>query len=189
MSILIKGINPPSCCKSCQLIAWNNDAGFYCAALSDNLVKCACSMDGSKRGDCPLVEIPEPHGRLIDADALKTKLNNIHDFLLGDCEFSELAMSDKARIDELTNCIAEIVNAPTAMESERSKRMNMDKDIEEIIEKVMFELRDRIDGLMNDSYGNMYDEGVLDAIDIINKFDIDDFLERQEREHGDNKAN
>lgn len=61
--------------------------------------------------------------------------------------------------------------------------MNMDKDIEEIIEKVMFELRDRIDGLMNDSYGNMYDEGVLDAIDIINKFDIDDFLERQEREH------
>lgn len=59
--------------------------------------------------------------------------------------------------------------------------MNMDKDIEEIIEKVMFELRDRIDGLMNDSYGNMYDEGVLDAIEIINKFDVDDFLERQER--------
>ena len=71
MSILIKGINPPSCCKSCQLIAWNNDAGFYCAVLSDNLVKCACSMDGSKRGDCPLVEIPEPHGRLIDADETK----------------------------------------------------------------------------------------------------------------------
>lgn len=68
--------------------------------------------------------------------------------------------------------------------------MNMDKDIEEIeeiIEKVMFELRDRIDGLMNDSYGNMYDEGVLDAIDIINKFDIDDFLERQERENENNK--
>lgn len=58
--------------------------------------------------------------------------------------------------------------------------MNMDKDIEEIeeiIEKVMFELRDRIDGLMHDSYGNMYDEGVLDAIDIINKFDIDGFLD------------
>ena len=41
----------------------------------------------------------------------------------------------------------------------------------------MFELRDRIDGLMHDSYGNMYDEGVLDAIDIINKFDIDGFLD------------
>lgn len=61
--------------------------------------------------------------------------------------------------------------------------MNMDKDIEEIIEKVMFELRNRIDGLMNESYGNMYDEGVLDAIDIINKFDIDDFLESEEQDH------
>lgn len=75
MSILIKGINPPSCCKSCQLIAWNNDTGFYCAVLSDNLVKRACSMDGSKRGDCPLVEIPEPHGRLIDASVMAINFN------------------------------------------------------------------------------------------------------------------
>lgn len=51
----------------------------------------------------------------------KTKLNNIHDFLLGDCEFSELAMSDKARIDELINCIAEVVNAPTVIESEEQE--------------------------------------------------------------------
>ena len=53
-----------------------------------------------------------------------------------------------------------------------------------IIATMMYELRGRIDGLMNDSYGNMYDEGVIDAIDIIDKFDVDDFLERQEQEYG-----
>ena len=28
-------------------------------------------------GKCPLVEVPEPHGRLIDADALQCKVDDI----------------------------------------------------------------------------------------------------------------
>lgn len=106
-SILIKGAEKPDHCLLC--FAFRDG---ICAVAKKEVV-----LSKGVQESCPLVEI-SPHGRLIDADALKTKLNNIHDFLLGDCEFSELAMSDKARIDELINCIAEVVNAPTVIESE-----------------------------------------------------------------------
>ena len=52
--------------------------------------------------------------RLIDANALKEKLQEHHDFFVdGVGGFRYLTPKDKARVDEITNCIAEIVNAPT----------------------------------------------------------------------------
>lgn len=52
--------------------------------------------------------------RLIDANALKDKLQEHHDFFVdGVGGFHYLTPKDKARVDEIDNCIAEIVNAPT----------------------------------------------------------------------------
>ena len=52
--------------------------------------------------------------RLIDADAFREKLQEHHDFFVdGVGGFRYLTPKDKARVDEITNCIAEIVNAPT----------------------------------------------------------------------------
>lgn len=52
--------------------------------------------------------------RLIDADALKRKYeDNKRLFCRNRIEFSILSDKDKARVDELDNCIAEILNAPT----------------------------------------------------------------------------
>jgi len=52
--------------------------------------------------------------RYIDADALMEKLKQHHDFFVEAWGgFKEMPLSDKARCDELTNCIAEIVNAPS----------------------------------------------------------------------------
>lgn len=52
--------------------------------------------------------------RLIDADKLKEKLKAHHDFFVNAWGgFSNLPVKDKARVDEITNCIAEVVNAPT----------------------------------------------------------------------------
>ena len=51
--------------------------------------------------------------RLIDANELKEKLQEHHDFFVdGVGGFRYLTPKDKARVDEITNCIAEIVNAP-----------------------------------------------------------------------------
>ena len=56
----------------------------------------------------------EKEKRLIDANALKEKLQNHHDFFVdGVGGFRYLTLKDKARVDEITHCIAEIVNAPT----------------------------------------------------------------------------
>lgn len=51
--------------------------------------------------------------RPIDADKLKEKLEAHHDFFVNAWGgFSNLPVKDKARVDEITSCIAEVVNAP-----------------------------------------------------------------------------
>ena len=51
---------------------------------------------------------------LIDRNELKEKLQEHHDFFVdGVGGFSYLTPKDKARVDEITHCIAETVNAPT----------------------------------------------------------------------------
>lgn len=52
--------------------------------------------------------------RPIDADALKDKLQQHHDFyVMAWGGFGKMPIGEKKRIDEITNCIAEVVNAPT----------------------------------------------------------------------------
>lgn len=53
--------------------------------------------------------------RYIDADALIKKYQEHHDFFLSAWggDFKSMGVGDKARCDELTNCIATIVNAPS----------------------------------------------------------------------------
>lgn len=66
--------------------------------------------------------LPKNHGRLIDGDELKEKLKEHHDFYInsydGREKFCEKAPFDlQARVDEIGSCIAEVVNAPTILES------------------------------------------------------------------------
>ena len=59
--------------------------------------------------------------RLIDADALKERYENHRKlYCKNRIEFKLLSEKDKARVDELDNCIADILNAPT-IEPERKK--------------------------------------------------------------------
>ena len=52
--------------------------------------------------------------RPIDADALKDKLQQHHDFyVMAWGGFGKMPIGEKKRVDEITNCIAEVVNAPT----------------------------------------------------------------------------
>lgn len=69
MSVLVKGMTMPSNCDSCEFMD--------CEDVSFELLK-YCRMIGMyiddplvRPYDCPLVELPEHHGRLIDADEMK----------------------------------------------------------------------------------------------------------------------
>ena len=61
MSVLIKGMKMPEDCFSCPL----KEEGFC------NITNAYAGEINERNSDCPLVEIPETHGRLIDADELK----------------------------------------------------------------------------------------------------------------------
>ena len=74
MSVLIKGMEMPEKCGSCDL--FHVESPMHCTVVKGH--KTVGAPYGMPRPDwCPLVEIPEPHGRLIDADALlKKTINN-----------------------------------------------------------------------------------------------------------------
>lgn len=74
MSILIKGIEMPQCCQDCPL----NYDQMECAVTgtawwSDSMVLVGFDSEKERLYDCPLIEVPTPHGRLIDADELANK--------------------------------------------------------------------------------------------------------------------
>lgn len=64
MSILIKGGVMPLTCEECPCYD-NND--YSCNVTGRGVIE--YRFDG-RPDDCPLVEVPTPHGRLIDADKL-----------------------------------------------------------------------------------------------------------------------
>ena len=74
MSILIKGMETPTSCDKCRFCVngFTDAAPMYeCAVQSYENVSVLVESDGQPfdfRPDwCPLVEIPTPHGRLVDA--------------------------------------------------------------------------------------------------------------------------
>ena len=69
MSILIKGMEMPKNCQKCWLYI---EGACYAKGYRDYRL----IMDTAKPDDCPLVEIPIPHGRLGDLDALQKQVEN-----------------------------------------------------------------------------------------------------------------
>lgn len=71
MSVVVKGMEMPESCAKCKLKYWTN-ANPYCPVIKSNLEWNQYSSGEWTGIDtrCPLVELPDKHGRLIDADRL-----------------------------------------------------------------------------------------------------------------------
>ena len=65
MSVLIKGMEMPKNCCECSLSDVDDDYGRCCLFIG-----IACLNIG-RQDNCPLVSVPTPHGRLIDAVTLE----------------------------------------------------------------------------------------------------------------------
>lgn len=65
MAILIKGMKMPQTCFKCKFSSMTPSWYAYC-----RLTEKCYPADDPPPSDCPLGEVPEPHGRLIDANAL-----------------------------------------------------------------------------------------------------------------------
>jgi len=72
MGVYIKNKDMPKSCGECEF-NYNLEGGSYewweCVILHDDI-----NQFDTRRTDCPLIEIPTPHGRLIDWDAFNSKL-------------------------------------------------------------------------------------------------------------------
>ena len=76
MSVIIKGMKMPSSCASCEWSMLSKmDLGMSCYC---SIAKKTEGIDIARKGRmsfCPLVEVPTPHGDLIDKDKL-----NVHNY-------------------------------------------------------------------------------------------------------------
>ena len=72
MAIYIKGVKMPKDCQYCPCCKWkhNGDGILGCLAKNYYFTEMELCHEG-KPSWCPLTEIHEPHGRLIDADVYK----------------------------------------------------------------------------------------------------------------------
>ena len=114
MSVIIKGMKMPDGCPFCPLSHWTRATNEFAgceivqskryAMLND--IAFAESLAKSRPDWCPLAEIPTPHGRLIDADAIHySRIRIAHnDGTIGG--YNAVVMS------------AEIKDAPTIIEAE-----------------------------------------------------------------------
>lgn len=121
MSLLIKGMNMPKNCGWCpcveqeQIYDANGLVGvrYYCQAI-ENLPfksdKAKITDVDQKLENCPLSEIPTPHGRLIDADRLYETIEQMEGFETIDNE-NDVVLS---AVEVLTA----IDEAPTIIEAE-----------------------------------------------------------------------
>lgn len=65
----------------------------------------------------------EPCEDVVSRQRLKKKLQEHHDFFVNAYGgFKNMPQTDKARVDEITNCIAEVVNAPSVRPQERGEQ-------------------------------------------------------------------
>ena len=69
MSVIVRGMEIPKNCGTCHLRKSNEDR-VWCPILGEYI--CFETEFLGRKTNCPLVEVKEPHGRLIDGDELKT---------------------------------------------------------------------------------------------------------------------
>lgn len=99
MSILIKGMDMPISCEKCPLCY-----DYLCCSIDNSLHMFLYN----RHPGCPLIEIPTPHGRLIDASELDK------------CWEEKEDISEDVDYKILYKCVLAISKyAPTILEAEK----------------------------------------------------------------------
>ena len=110
MGVYIKGMQMPKDCPYCKMAHYNASDEFTGCDVVPNkryaMHNDAVYAKSTQRPDwCPLVEVPAPHGDLIDRDALEADI----------CpDWNGLYVPDNAYSEKL------IRNAPTVIEAEEA---------------------------------------------------------------------
>lgn len=107
MSVLIKDMEMPTSCDDCRL---NN--GISCYAVPEYTEDDVVGRTDDRPDYCPLIPVPA-HGRLIDADALRSKLNMMIAMAFGE--------GNTAFHFAYRSLVKVVENAPTVIEAEEGE--------------------------------------------------------------------
>lgn len=114
MSLIVKGISLPRSCSTCRFSYFTVGIKKRCEISGDEVNPLIDHRDIN----CPLTELPTPHGRLIDADRLlalvEKEVNNT-------CIGCEPEPDDCCAYDRFKEIISEIKTAQTIIEAEVSE--------------------------------------------------------------------
>ena len=112
MGIYIKGAELPTSCRSCP-----HEIGGDCYGGKAKYIKDVDDNEeqfrNSRHPDCPLIYIPEPHGRLIDGDKLFDDEKLCYGVECSECQFlykTENFLESCCKVERM------IYNAPTVIE-------------------------------------------------------------------------
>lgn len=128
MSVLIKGMELPTGCKFCAMMRYYPSNGNVWCNATNRRMQYRDSVLSNRQEFCPLVEVPTPHGRLIDADELITKVQKLYckDCILrtgkknGKMQYIYEIGEAPCRGCWIDDMVSEIGDAPTIIEAEGS---------------------------------------------------------------------
>lgn len=111
MSVIIKGMKMPKSCDSCDLIQFDDEGLEAHCPLSPYYRWCGTPPDYRPEG-CLLVEVPTPHGRLIDADNVSS------DAMCSHCVEEYCRNNCECFIENVQTILSNELITPTIIEAE-----------------------------------------------------------------------
>lgn len=78
MSVIVKGMKMPECCDVCMFSDWSNlhqTASCKIRGYEPCFEDFSREYTSKRSNNCPLTELPEKHGRLIDGDVFFRHMN------------------------------------------------------------------------------------------------------------------
>ena len=134
MSVYIKGMEMPTSCDKCVYSAWSNFYQIYvCDAVRKNdpvlfdgkQTKSTAVARSARADNCPLVPVP-PHGRLIDADALrqsiKESIDECHKWA-DEVEDGEMYARVSQSLGTFVECSLRVKAAPTVIPADPAEEV------------------------------------------------------------------
>ena len=104
MSLLIKGMKMPETCIDCELTYCDDDFGKSCIFTD---VPC---LNLGRQNNCTLVDVPTPHGRLVDQEKVMSAFGDFYDAWI-----DQKGKITQADVDKLFN---KLTANPTVVEAE-----------------------------------------------------------------------
>lgn len=132
MTVIVKGMKMPEKCQYCGFLAYYANSGNVWCNATNRLIETGrhTEIDIKRQADCPLVEIPVPHGDLIDKEKLYNTTVNLEAQALAQTE--KLIHSEdisewkrwSAILNERTAFKHDLLDAQTVIEAEEDQNEN-----------------------------------------------------------------